>query len=69
MKSVSVDKDTLCAVIDVLLMRRDDADDIVTRQILAAAVQFGIEGSDPNDGHRCNIFDQLHGGNSNHRCW
>jgi hypothetical protein len=69
MKFTSIDTEVLCAIIDVLLHRRSDADDIVTRQILAAAAQFGVEGTDPNDGHRCKICDELHGGDANHRCW
>jgi hypothetical protein len=67
--SIIVEKEILCAVIDVLLKRRTDADDLVTRQALAAAIQFGVEGKDEHDGHRCRICDQLHGGDSNHRCW
>ena len=51
----------LGALIDLLRQRGDGA--------LADMVQFGVEGFDRWDGHRCRICDQLAGGDASHRCW
>jgi len=51
---------TLTSVIDKLRQEKLD--------VLADMLQFGIEGYDIGDGHRCNICEQLSAGIA-HRCW
>ena len=36
---------------------------------IANLIQFGKEGRDEGDGHRCNFCEKLAGGDSKHRCW
>lgn len=36
---------------------------------LADMLQFGLDGADDHDGHRCRMCDTLVGGDRTHRCW
>ena len=36
---------------------------------LADTLQFGVDGEDEHDGHRCRMCDKPAGGDRTHRCW
>lgn len=60
-KDIFLPKKFLGDVIDRL--RNNDEDDIADK------LQFGEEGKDEFDGHRCRLCHNIAGGDASHRCW
>jgi hypothetical protein len=55
---------TLKALIDLVRAHRS-----ITMQVVADRIQFGQDGVNEFDGHRCRFCEQLVGGDRTHRCW
>ena len=68
MKTVTLPEELVTKVIDQLrymsMLYNWDYPDT-----LASEIQFGHEGVDEHDGHRCRICDKLVGGDVEHKCW
>jgi len=60
--------ETIQTVIDVLRATGSPSGQS-TNDDLADMLQFGIEGRDESDGHRCCFCEKLVGGDTSHKCW
>ena len=66
---MNISKQTLQDVIGVLRELGGGSSQLNQYNDLANLLQFGLEGRDELDGHRCSFCEQLVGGDQKHQCW